>query len=70
LFVHTPVQIKNSNLEENMSSSFVRKINVVVSSLFSFVATLQEESHGQGIYISLVCFALIPKYIDKLDEVK
>jgi len=41
----------NLNVEENMSS--LRKTNVEVRSLFSFVATLQEESHSQKIYILL-----------------
>jgi hypothetical protein len=67
-----PRSDQNLNVEENMSSSFVRKTNVIVRNLFGFVAKLQEESHSQRIYVSfcLFRFAFIPRYIDMLDEVK
>ena len=61
LFKHTCVQNKNSDVEGNMSSSFVRKTNVIVSSLFSFVVTLQEESPSERIYVSLCWFPINSK---------
>jgi hypothetical protein len=61
LFKRIPVQNKNSNVEVNVSSSFVRKTNVIVWSLFSFVATLQEGSHSERIYVSLCFFHINSK---------
>jgi len=39
-------------------------------SLFSVVATVQEESHSERIYISFYLFRIIPRNIDILNEVK
>jgi len=41
-----------------------------VRPLFSFVAILQENPIGGGFAFNLIYFALIPRYIDMLDEVK
>jgi len=41
-----------------------------VRRLFSFVATLQENRIVGGFAFPFIYFALIPKYIDMLDEVK
>jgi len=41
-----------------MSSSFVRKTNVLVKNLFNFVATLQEESHSERVYNSFYLFRI------------
>jgi len=41
--------------------SFVRKTNEIVRSLFIFVAAIQEESHGNRIYISFYLFCINSK---------
>jgi len=38
--------------------------------LFSFVATLQENQIVGGFAFHFIYFALIPRYIDMVDEVK
>ena len=53
-----------------MSSSFVRKTEVIVRSLFSFVVMLQEESHIERFTFRFIYCTLIPRYSDILDEVK
>ena len=53
-----------------MLSSFVRKTEVIVSSLFSSVVMLQEESHIERFTFHFIYCILIPRYSDILDEVK
>ena len=53
-----------------MLSSFVRKTEVIVRSLFSSVVMLQEESHIERFTFRFIYYTLIPRYSDILDEVK